>query len=74
MRHPQLVEEKGEDIRIFRDVFGEGGAHAVACGRAELHEDEVGGGVGLLQTGGHFREFAGLTRPSFSPVSSTTAG
>jgi hypothetical protein len=52
--HPQLMEEKGEDIRIFRDAFGEGGAHAVAGGRAELHEDRVGGGIGLLQAGGHF--------------------
>jgi hypothetical protein len=54
LRHPQLVEEKGEDIRIFRDAFGEGGAHAVARGGAEQHEERVGGGVGLLQTGGHF--------------------
>ncbi len=52
--HPQLIEEKGEDIRVFGDAFGEGGAHAVARGRAEQHEDRVGGGIGLLQTGGHF--------------------
>ena len=32
LRHPQLVEEKGEDVCIFRDAFGEGGAHAVARG------------------------------------------
>jgi hypothetical protein len=54
LRHPQLVEEKGNDVGIFRDAFGEGGAHAVARGGAEMHEDRVGGGVGLLQPGGHF--------------------
>jgi hypothetical protein len=32
LRHPQLVEAKGEDVCIFRDAFGEGGAHAVARG------------------------------------------
>jgi len=30
LRHPQLGEKKGEDVGIFRDAFGEGGAHAVA--------------------------------------------
>ena len=48
LRHAQLVEEEGEDVGIFRDALGEGGAHAVARGRAEMHENRVGGGVGLL--------------------------
>ena len=31
-RHPQLGEEKGEDIGSFGDPFGEGGAHAAESG------------------------------------------
>ena len=42
LHHPELGEKKGEDIRIFRDAFGEGGAHAVARGGAEQHEDRIG--------------------------------
>src|SRR5690349_13623807 len=58
--HPELIEEKGEDIRLLRDAFVESGAHAVAGVAAEPQEDRQSGAAGGLETRGHLARVGGV--------------
>ena len=51
--HPELIEEEGVNVGLFRDSFGERGAHAVAGGGTDPRKDGVLGGRGGLQSRGH---------------------